>query len=48
MYPTTKVTFLLAIVFSIVFLASWEMYWRSQGVVPSVDDSKGLWAEKGH
>ncbi len=46
MYPTTKTSFIIAFLFSIVFIFSWEMYWRSQGYIPSVDDSKGLWAEK--
>ena len=46
MYPTSKLSFLIACAFSIFFLISWELYWRAQGYIPSMNDSKELWAEK--
>ena len=39
-----KKTFIVAIVLSIIGLTSWEMYWRSQGFYPNLEDNKDLWA----
>ena len=41
-----KKTFIFAILLSIVGLISWEMYWRSQGLYPNLDDNKDLWAQE--
>lgn len=46
MYPTTTTSFIIAAVFSLLFISAWEFYWRSQGYIPSYDDTNGLWAEK--
>jgi len=34
----------IAIAMSILSLAIWELYWRSQGKVPDINDDKELWA----
>jgi len=34
---------IIATIFSAVFLIGWEMYWRSQGFYPSIDDDNALW-----
>ena len=39
-----KNSFLIAISLSIIGLASWESYWRSQGYSPNLNDDKTLWA----
>jgi len=39
-----KQSLIIAIVLGITSLASWEMYWRSQGKIPDMDDDKNLWA----
>jgi len=39
-----KKTLIIAITISIVGLGAWEMYWRSQGYYPTIDDNKELWA----
>jgi len=41
-----KKTFIFAILLSIVGLISWEMYWRSQGLYPNLDENKDLWAQE--
>jgi hypothetical protein len=33
-----------AIALGVVFLAAWELYWRSQGFEPTINDDKALWA----
>ena len=35
-----------AMVLSIASISFWEIYWRSQGKVPDIDDDKNLWAEQ--
>ena len=35
---------LLGLVIMIVMLSGWEMYWRSEGSIPSYRNSEGLWA----
>ena len=39
-----KRSLVIAIVFSIIALGAWEMYWRSQGYIPGLEDDKELWA----
>lgn len=41
-----KQSFIIAIVLGIGAVACWELYWRSQGVVPNLDDNKDLWANQ--
>ncbi len=41
-----KNSFLIAISLSVIGLASWEYYWRSQGYYPDIDDNNDLWAEQ--
>ena len=39
-----KKTLIIAVLLSAIILGSWEIYWRSQGVVPGLEDDKELWA----
>jgi len=39
-----KSSFIIAISLSLLGLASWEYYWRSQGYSPNLNDDKTLWA----
>ena len=39
-----KQTLLIAITLSFIAIGSWEIYWRSQGYYPTLDDNKDLWA----
>lgn len=39
-----KQSLIIAIALSIIGLASWELYWRSQGKYPTLNDDKTLWA----
>jgi hypothetical protein len=39
-----KQSFLFSCIFSLIGIASWELYWRDQGVLPSLNDDKHLWA----
>lgn len=41
-----KKSLVLVIILSIVALTSWELYWRSKGYHPSLDDDKSLWASQ--
>lgn len=38
-----KKTLIIAILLSIIGLGLWEVYWRSQGYYPNLDDNKELW-----
>jgi len=38
-------TFGLMSVLLVMMVGSWEVYWRDQGFVPSINNSAGLWAE---
>ena len=38
-----KKSFLIALVISAIGLTCWELYWRSQGYYPNLDDNKELW-----
>lgn len=39
-----KKTLLITLILSLIGLAAWEIYWRSQGYYPTIDDNKALWA----
>ncbi|MBP0903930.1 hypothetical protein ACFSKN_05655 [Mariniflexile gromovii] len=39
-----KQSLLMAIALSVISLGAWELYWRSQGKTPNLDDNKDLWA----
>jgi len=39
-----KRSLIIAVILISVALGSWEMYWRSQGYYPGLEDDKELWA----
>lgn len=39
-----KQTLILAVILSLISITIWELYWRSQGYIPDIDDDKHLWA----
>lgn len=39
-----KKSFLIALVISTIGLTCWELYWRSQGYYPTLNDEKALWS----
>ncbi|WP_411031896.1 hypothetical protein [Spongiimicrobium sp. 3-5] len=39
-----KQSFIIALTLGVIGLTSWEIYWRSQGKVPTFQDDKALWA----
>jgi len=39
-----KKSIIIALLLSVIVLGSWEYYWRSQGVIPGLEDDKELWA----
>ncbi|MCB0447518.1 MAG: hypothetical protein KDD03_08405 [Gelidibacter sp.] len=39
-----KQTLIIALTLSVMSLVAWELYWRSQGKIPDLDDDKNLWA----
>ncbi|GAA3574783.1 hypothetical protein [Snuella lapsa] len=39
-----KQSLLIAVAISIISIISWELYWRSQGYHPTLNDEKALWA----
>lgn len=41
-----KQTLIIAVTLGIISLAAWELYWRSQGHLPNIDDNKNLWANQ--
>jgi len=41
-----KKSFLIAILLSFISLSAWEIYWRSQGYHPTINDEKALWAKE--
>jgi hypothetical protein len=41
-----KQTLIIALSLSIVGIVSWELYWRSQGYNPTLNDDKALWAKE--
>jgi hypothetical protein len=40
-----KKSFIIAVVLGVLSIAAWEIYWRSQGYFPDLDDDKYLWAK---
>jgi len=40
-----KQSLIIALVLSITALGAWELYWRSKGYFPNLDDDKYLWAK---
>jgi hypothetical protein len=41
-----KKTLIIAIGMTLIATIAWEMYWRSQGLLPNIDDNKNLWANQ--
>lgn len=41
-----KGSLITALVISFASILLWEIYWRSQGKVPDIDDDKNLWADQ--
>ncbi|WP_339917591.1 hypothetical protein [Yeosuana marina] len=41
-----KQTLIIAFALSIISISAWELYWRSQGLQPNIDDNKNLWANQ--
>jgi hypothetical protein len=41
-----KQTLIIAFTLSILSLTTWEVFWRSQGVYPTLDDNEALWANQ--
>mgnify|MGYP000318391988 CR=1 FL=1 len=39
-----KISFITAMILSVIVIFTWEIYWRSQGKIPDLDDDKNLWA----
>jgi len=39
-----KKSLIIAITLSVISLVAWELYWRSEGKIPDLDDDKNLWA----
>ena len=39
-----RLTLVIAILVALGTITAWELYWRSQGKMPDIDDEKGLWA----
>lgn len=39
-----KKTFIITTILSLVVIGIWELFWRSQGVYPTLDDNEALWA----
>ncbi|WP_282123970.1 hypothetical protein [Algibacter mikhailovii] len=39
-----KQSLIIALIFVIISITSWEFYWRAQGLHPTLNDEKALWA----
>jgi hypothetical protein len=39
-----KQTLIFAFILSLIGLGAWEIYWRSQGFYPTLDDNESLWS----
>ena len=39
-----KQTLIIALTLGLLSITAWELYWRSQGKIPDIDDNKDLWA----
>lgn len=40
-----KISLITALIISILGITAWEIYWRSQGYFPDIDDDKYLWSK---
>lgn len=36
----------IAVILGLLSVIAWELYWRSQGLMPNIDDNKNLWANQ--
>lgn len=41
-----KQALIIAITLSVISITAWEVFWRSQGLQPNIDDNKNLWANQ--
>lgn len=41
-----KQSLTIAVILGILSITAWELYWRSQGHLPNIDDNKNLWANQ--
>jgi hypothetical protein len=41
-----KLSLIIALALSALSITIWELYWRSQGLQPNIDDNKDLWANQ--
>lgn len=41
-----KQSLIIAVILGTATVTGWELYWRSQGVQPNLDDNKNLWANQ--
>ena len=39
-----KKSLIIALALSVIGITAWELYWRSQDYIPTIDDNKALWA----
>ncbi len=39
-----KKTLIIAIILSVISIGAWEIYWRSRGFYPTLNDNEALWA----
>jgi hypothetical protein len=39
-----KKSLLIALIISVIGITAWELYWRSQDYIPTIDDNKAFWA----
>lgn len=39
-----KKSLFIAVALSVISIVAWELYWRSKGKIPDLDDDKNLWA----
>jgi hypothetical protein len=39
-----KKSLISALLISVIGIVAWELYWRSQDYIPTIDDNKALWA----
>jgi hypothetical protein len=41
-----KKSLIIALVISVIGITAWELFWRSQGLYPTLNDEKALWAKE--
>jgi hypothetical protein len=41
-----KQSLVIAVILGIISVTAWELYWRSQGHLPNIDDNKNLWGNQ--